>query len=106
MRIPVSSKAYCVYTHQINDQVFYVGMGLSARIFTTTQRNRIWNDLVAKNNFLFDVVVERWFANKDDARTYEGEMICDLKPKANIVVPEIHNKKYKPQEIVLPRITQ
>lgn len=52
-------KDYYIYAHIRPDtsQTFYIGKGRKRRASTVSKRNKIWNDIVKKNNGVFQIVI-------------------------------------------------
>lgn len=52
-------KDYYIYAHIRPDtnQIFYIGKGRNKRASTVNKRNKIWNDIVRKNNGIFQIII-------------------------------------------------
>lgn len=68
-------KDYYIYAHIRPDtnQIFYIGKGRNKRASTVNKRNKIWNDIVRKNNGSFQIVI----LHKDlfESEAFEHEII-------------------------------
>lgn len=73
---------YCVYTHSLNGDVFYVGQGKPRRPYDFSSRNHVWNEMVDSREDV-EVRIVEWFRTQDDALTAERKLIRELRPRAN-----------------------
>jgi hypothetical protein len=81
--VRVDLNRYCVYTHSVDGEVFYIGKGVASRPFCTDGRNSCWYAIVSKAKG-FDVDILRWFDTNDEACRWERRMIEEYKPVANL----------------------
>lgn len=82
-------KKYCVYSHSVDGEIFYIGCGtllrpliLSGGGSSYSGRNRFWEDVVTKHGY-FDVTILHWFDSKREAIAREKELISEHKPVGN-----------------------
>lgn len=80
--ITIRMDKYCVYTHSIDGDVFYVGKGLSGRPFDAHSRNPEWLAIAAGAGS-FDVEIVGWYDSGEAALEAEAQLIKKLKPIAN-----------------------
>ena len=84
----ISVVGWCVYTHSVDGEVFYVGMGNGDRPFAgasnagTSARNELWHAVVARRGG-FDVSILKWFGSRKAALSYEKKMIALFNPSCN-----------------------
>lgn len=71
---------HCVYTHSLNDIVFYVGMGLTnSRPKNFGDRTKLWKDYVKDNTKDIKINIIKTFDNREDAFKLEKELIIHYK---------------------------
>ena len=71
---------YCVYTHSLNDIVFYVGMGVTNhRPKKLGNRTKRWKDFVKNNTKNVKIDIVKTFDNREDALKLEKELIIHYK---------------------------
>jgi hypothetical protein len=82
-------KKYCVYSHSVDGEIFYIGCGtllrplvLSGGGSSYSGRNRFWEDVVTKYGY-FDLKILDWFDSKQEAVAREKELISEYKPVGN-----------------------
>lgn len=76
----MSAEKYCVYTHSLNDTVFYVGMGLTIyRPKNFRCRSKCWKDFVKNNTKDIKINIVKTFDNREDALKLEKELIIHYK---------------------------
>ena len=73
---------YCVYSHSLNGQIFYIGKGSQQRAYSKHCRNELWNGLVGNGGF--EVSIIKRFRCTLKARRLERALIRKMKPSANI----------------------
>lgn len=76
-------KNFCVYSHDINGNIIYIGAGTPSRPYSFCRPKR-WRDLVLKNNFELEIKIIGWFSSKKEALIFEKEMIKKWKPICNL----------------------
>jgi len=82
VKVTLNANKWYVYTHSIDDDVFYVGMGNSHRPFILNHRNKTWHEIV--NGSDVNVEIAREFETKADAFEYEKWLTRALDPEANV----------------------
>ena len=101
----VHNNHYCVYTHDINRVIFYVGKGKCYRPFITSCRSSDWEDHVEKNGGEYNVEIVEWFQNEQDAYEFERSLIIKHKPKCNLqgtkIISFANQNKPKPKDNLL-----
>lgn len=76
----MSAEKYCVYTHSLNDTIFYVGMGLTnSRPKDFINRTKCWKDFVKNNTKYIKINIVKTFNNREDAFKLEKELIVHYK---------------------------
>jgi hypothetical protein len=74
--------AYCVYTHDINGSIFYVGMGTLSRAYSGEGRTHSWHDYHDKRSVNVEIIA--WFGDdKKRAADYEKILIKYYRPRCN-----------------------
>lgn len=66
---------YYVYTHSLNNEVFYAGKGSGSRANRLTFRSERWNEIVGDNAQQVEVNIVAWFDNEKDAYAFEKKLI-------------------------------
>lgn len=82
----IHHKKFCVYTHSIDGNVFYVGLGSSGRAFSGGGRNQLWDRMVSDAGGTFSVEILAWFDSKRDAMSREKTEIQTRKPVTNMTL--------------------
>lgn len=86
------TKSYCVYSHHIDECLFYVGSGALPRAFESghSRRNESWNLFVsqAEGYPRVTVRIEHRCETKAEARRVEYDLIHSFRPFANQLTPE------------------
>lgn len=83
--ITIHLDKYCVYTHSINGDIFYVGQGLSDRPFDHRSRNNAWKAITAGVGAgAIDVEIVDWYETAAEALEVEKNLISTLRPVANV----------------------
>jgi hypothetical protein len=82
----VREKPYCVYYHEINGVVFYIGSGVLARAFEHgfARRNEAWNIYVDMNGPDVTVRIAHYCRERAEARRVEYKRIKLARPLANL----------------------
>lgn len=83
----MASNVFYVYAHSVDGHIFYIGYGRFERVTNKDRRNLRWNSIVSRANNIFDVGILGKFAERQEARDFESEMIAKHKPPANIQRP-------------------
>ena len=94
---------FCVYTHSIGDNVFYVGCGLPERPYIKGRkgkdRNEIWFNIVENNNYQYKIDIIMKSNNKKECLRLEEELTIQYKKngmcKANIIYGNKHSSQSK-----------
>lgn len=81
-RATVTSKQWCVYSHQIEGRAFYIGMGNLRRPYETRARSEEWKSFVATLS-LFEVVIHLWTDDRLEAVRVESDLIRAYGPECN-----------------------
>lgn len=70
---------YYVYAHIRPDknEIFYIGKGRGRRAIVSYKRNKIWNDIVSKNNGLFEVIYLHKNLSESEAFNLEMKYIIE-----------------------------
>lgn len=79
------TRPYYVYTHSIDGEIFYVGMGTLTRALEfrrEIRRSLRWERIVAKSRH-FEVDIVATCRNKAEALEKEYELIQRYKPRGN-----------------------
>lgn len=78
---------YYTYAHIRPDtgSFFYIGKRQKKRAFVKKGRGKHWQNVVKKNNGVFEVKVLNWFNNEEDAYESEIWQIAQLKPLESLV---------------------
>ena len=90
-----------LYTHSINNVVFYVGYGGKERPYNESCRNNKWFDFVELNDGIYDVNIIAEFEEKDDALNEEYKLIKLLAPSCNIKDVDNKMEKLKTRQFTL-----
>lgn len=80
----VEPSKVCVYSHRIDGEIIYIGMGVASRPFDKAGRTAAWKALVEKNGS-YDVEILGWFDNVQAASQEERKQIMLHQPIANTV---------------------
>lgn len=72
---------FYVYQWYIVDtkEIFYVGKGCRDRVKTTSQRNKLFKEVLKNNKCDYKIV--KYFKTEEEALKFEHNLICDLKSK-------------------------
>lgn len=81
--ITIHLDKYCVYTHSIDGDIFYVGQGLSDRPFDHRSRNNAWKAITAGAGAITVEIVD-WYETVAEALEVEKNLISTLRPVANV----------------------
>lgn len=81
----------CVYSHSIDGEIFYIGVGTHNRPFATcnenySHRSKIWQSFVHDREYQINIL--RWFGNKSKAHQFEVKLIRKYSPICN----QVHNQ--------------
>jgi hypothetical protein len=95
-----------VYIHKTLDtnEVFYVGIGKNkSRAFSTSNRNKHWNNIVKKHGFYYDIVFEdlTWEdcckleiqLISEYGRKIDGGLLCNISLGGDGVLGLVHSKE-------------
>lgn len=74
---------YCVYTHSVEGEIFYVGKGTGSRPFSHELRNDAWK-AIASGVGKVEINIVDWYENEDAALEVEKVLIRKLRPIANL----------------------
>ena len=106
---------YCVYTHSVDGDVFYVGKGTGVRPFTFTQRNEAWNSITGGAGRI-EVNIIHWCDSEAEALAVERLTVRKLRPIANVAEggggvrsKSLINRgggRYRPTVLNVARLTQ
>jgi hypothetical protein len=72
----------CVYTHEIDGEIVYIGKGWPTRPFEFWNRNTYWTEAMDFEAG-YRITILAWFATDAEAISYEEYLITTLNPKFN-----------------------
>lgn len=79
----MSEGKYCVYTHEANGHVFYVGAGRPLRAYSKEGRTLRWHQHVARARS-YEVKIIRETEDRAEAIAIEARLIKELSPATNV----------------------
>jgi hypothetical protein len=82
MSVIVQNQKFCVYSHSIDGEIFYVGMRNPHRPYDRGMRNPRWHTRVEKSG-AYEVIIHVWTDDRRTAQRIEREMIETHKPSCN-----------------------
>ncbi len=89
----ILTNKFCVYTHDIDGVIFYVGKGKSYRPFDALSRSDVWKNHVQLNGGEFNVNIIRWYKKENAALSCERRLISKYKPNCNLCIFKSHQNK-------------
>lgn len=83
-RVPPDAR-YCVYSHAIDGEVFYIGKGRPIRPFEKQCRNYLWHAKTKGRGYEIEIL--GWYDNEQQALDAEADLILMFRPSCNILMP-------------------
>lgn len=86
-RAKLETSLFCVYSHSVNGEIFYIGHGTLTHPFCLSgpsgnMRGGTWSSIVSKHGY-FDLAILEIFPTKKEAAARERELTRLHKPAAN-----------------------
>ena len=80
---------YHVYKHIIDGEVIYIGCGDPNRPYNMVSRSEKWKSLTQNKDVVVEIIAKFVFEDRIKALNLESMMIDDIRPRANLYIPQL-----------------